>query len=100
MIEAAPAGRTPPKRKPIKVAVLYNVDYEDTGPDGDPGYAARADVGHVAAAIADELSDGAHEAHLVPVDGDMHVLRCRLAELEPDCAFNLCESLAGDARLE
>jgi D-alanine-D-alanine ligase len=30
----------------------------------------------------------------------MHRLRCRLSEIEPDCAFNLCESLAGDTRLE
>jgi D-alanine-D-alanine ligase len=75
------------------------VDFED-GPEGDPGYAARADVEAVAGSIATTLSDGFHEAHLVPVDGDMHVLRSRLTDLEPDCAFNLCESLAGDARLE
>jgi D-alanine-D-alanine ligase len=108
MDEAAAAGRRPPKqRKPIKVAVLYNVDYEDMGPEGDPGYAARAEVGLVALAIADQLTDdsvpggvGPHEAHLVPVEGDLYRLRSRLAELEPDCAFNLCESIAGDARLE
>lgn len=99
----APGGtgrRGPPKRKPIRVVVLYNVDYEDSTPDGDPGYAARADVGTVAAGIAESLSDGAHEAHLVPVDGDLSGLRDRIAELRPDCAFNLCESLCGDTRLE
>jgi D-alanine-D-alanine ligase len=100
MTEFAFGGRRPPKRKPIRVAVLYNVDFEDNGPEGDPGYAARADVEAVAESIATTLSDGVHEAHLVPVDGDMHVLRSRLTELDPDCAFNLCESLAGDARLE
>jgi len=104
MTQPAPGPRRPParlsKRKPIRVAVLYNVDYEDTGPEGDPGYAARADVELVARSIASTLSDDAHEAHLVPIDGDMHELRKRLLELEPDCAFNLCESLAGDARLE
>jgi D-alanine-D-alanine ligase len=75
------------------------VDFED-GAEGDPGYAARADVEAVARSIAITLSDGVHEAHLVPVDGDLHLLRAHLQELEPECAFNLCESLAGDARLE
>lgn len=110
MIEAVSADRRPPHPKPrfsrgatrgpIRVAVLYNVDYQDSSPDGDPGYAARADVGVVAAAIAAELADGTHEAHLVPVDGDLAAMRGRLTEIEPDCAFNLCESLGGDARLE
>ena len=100
MTDPAPTARSrPPKRKPIQVAVLYNVDYEDS-PPGDPGYDARADVRVVAASVARELCDGAHEAHLIPVDGDLPALRERLAELEPDCAFNLCESLAGDTRLE
>jgi D-alanine-D-alanine ligase len=96
----SPAIGRPPKRRPIRVAVLYNVDFEDTGPDGDPGYAARADVQAVARSIASILEDDAHEPHLIAVDGDMHVLRTRLLELDPDCAFNLCESLAGDTRLE
>jgi D-alanine-D-alanine ligase len=99
MTETSTFLRKPPRRKPIRVAVLYNVDFED-GPDGDPGYEARADVAAVAAAMAETLSDGVHDVHLVPVDGDMHVLRERLTELDPECAFNLCESLAGDARLE
>jgi D-alanine-D-alanine ligase len=97
--KSAGIGR-PPKRRPIRVAVLYNVDFEDTGPDGDPGYAARADVETVARSIASILSDGAHETHLIAVDGDMHELRERLQAWGPDCAFNLCESLAGDTRLE
>lgn len=54
----------------------------------------------VASAVAAALGSAGHEPHLVPVDGDLSSLRARLAELEPDCAFNLCESLAGDARLE
>jgi D-alanine-D-alanine ligase len=82
------------------VAVLFNVDYQDSSPDGDPGYEARADVATVAEAVARELSDGAHEAFLLPVDGDLSAMKQRIAELEPDCAFNLCESLAGDTRLE
>jgi D-alanine-D-alanine ligase len=101
MTDPAPSARPrPPKRKPVRVAVLFNVDYEDSSPDGDPGYAARADVGQVAQAIARELDDGQHVVHLVPVDGDLAELRERLAAIDPDCAFNLCESLAGDTRLE
>jgi D-alanine-D-alanine ligase len=104
MTQPPPAPRRPParlsKRRPIRVAVLYNTDFEDTGPDGDPGYAARAEVEVVARGIASTLEDAAHETRLVPVSGDLHELRARLAILEPDCAFNLCESLAGDARLE
>lgn len=88
------------RRKPVAVAVIYNVDFEDSSPDGDPGYAARADVEVVARAVACELSDGAHETELIAVDGDLVSLRERLRETEPDCVFNLCESLAGDARLE
>ncbi len=84
----------------MRVAVLYNIDFEDTPPEGDLGYAARADVASVAQGIAEALSDQAHEVHLVPVDADLVHLRDRLRELSPDCAFNLCESVAGDARLE
>jgi D-alanine-D-alanine ligase len=97
---ASDARPRPPRRKPPTVAVLYNVDYEDSSPDGDPGYTARADVEQVAANIARELDDGGHVVELVPVDGDLAELRERLAVIEPDCAFNLCESLAGDTRLE
>jgi D-alanine-D-alanine ligase len=100
---ATPSRRGPPRRRPnvpIRVCVLFNVDFEDGTPEGDPGYAARADVESVARGIANVLSDGAHETHLLPVDGDLHSLRNRLEELEPDCVFNLCESLCGDTRLE
>lgn len=83
-----------------RVSVLYNIDYEDGRPDIDPGWAARAEVGHVAAGVAVALADAGYEAHLVSVDGDLAGLRARLSDLRPDVAFNLCESLAGDARLE
>jgi D-alanine-D-alanine ligase len=95
--------RRPPARRTRankRVAVLYNVDYEDSAPEFDPAWAARAEVGLVATGVADALSDAGCEAHLVPVDGDLSALHARLADLGPDCAFNLCESLVGDARLE
>jgi D-alanine-D-alanine ligase len=83
-----------------RIAVLHNVDYEDVRPEDDPGWAARAQVVLVAGSVASALAEGGYEAQLVPVDGDLATLRTRLAEMDPDCAFNMCESLAGDARLE
>jgi D-alanine-D-alanine ligase len=110
MTVEAPPGETtttserrPPSRRARstkRVVVLYNVDYEDAGPETDPAWAARAEVGHVATSVASALEESGYEAQLLPVDGDLSQLRSRLAEIEPDCAFNLCESLAGDARLE
>ncbi len=82
------------------MVVLYNVDYEDARPEHDPAYAARAQVGQVAANVAAALGDAGHDAQLVGVDGDLASLRDRLNDLDADCAFNLCESLCGDARLE
>lgn len=94
--------RSPLRRTRIskRIAVLHNIDYEDTRPDTDPAWAARAEVGHVAEAIGAALRDAGYDAQLIPVDGDLADLRARLLDLDPDCAFNLCESLAGDARLE
>jgi D-alanine-D-alanine ligase len=94
--------RPPPRRTRIskRIAVLSNIDYEDGRPDTDPAWAARAEVGLVAQAIGAALGEAGYDAPLVPVDGDLVDLRTRLLELNPDCAFNLCESLAGDARLE
>jgi D-alanine-D-alanine ligase len=105
MAESALAGqarRPPPRRTRAlkRVAVLHNVDYEDAPPELDPAWASRAEVAVVAASVATALSEGGYEAHLVAVDGDLPALRTRLLELEIDCAFNLCESLVGDARLE
>lgn len=108
--EAPPAAGTPTtseRRPPARrtriskrIAVLYNIDYEDGRPETDPAWAARAEVGLVAEAIRIALGEAGYDAQLIPVDGDLVDLRTRLLELDPDCAFNLCESLAGDARLE
>ena len=87
-------------RTRIEVAVLYNVDFEEIASHADPGHAARADVAAVARAVFAALDDGVHRPTLVPVDADLVSLRKRLVELDPRCAFNLCESISGDARLE
>jgi D-alanine-D-alanine ligase len=95
--------RKPPSRRmrAIKrVAVLHNVDYQDVPPERDPAWSARAEVAVVATAVAASLSGAGYDAQIIPVDGDLVGLRGTLAEFEPDCVFNLCESLAGDARLE
>jgi D-alanine-D-alanine ligase len=80
--------------------VLYNVDFEDARPESDPAWASRADVACVATGVAAALAAEGYEPHLVGVDGDLPALRAQLAELDPECAFNLCESLVGDTRLE
>jgi D-alanine-D-alanine ligase len=95
--------RRPPARRTRankRIAVLYNVDFEDARPEDDPMWASRADVALVASGVASALAGSGYDPQLVGVDGDLAALRSTLLEYEPDCAFNLCESLVGDARLE
>ncbi|HEY3822032.1 MAG TPA: D-alanine--D-alanine ligase [Polyangiaceae bacterium] len=80
--------------------MLYNVDFEDARPEDDPMWASRADVAFVATNVATALAGSGYDPQLVGVDGDLAGLRAQLREHEADCAFNLCESLVGDARLE
>jgi D-alanine-D-alanine ligase len=97
-MEMHPPSRRSRAKK--RIAVLYNVDYEAALRASDPSWAARAEVEGVAQGVARSLAEAGHEPHLVPVDGDLAGLRDALADLDVACAFNLCESLAGDARLE
>jgi D-alanine-D-alanine ligase len=84
----------------IRVAAVYNVDFEERPAEADPGFSARADVANVANAACEALRDGKHDPVLVAAGGDLQRLRETLADIEPDCVLNLCESLVGDARLE
>jgi len=100
--QASPERKPPAKRTRAnkRIAVLYNVDFEDACPEIDPMWASRADVALVASGVAAALASSGYAPQLVGVDGDLAGLRNALLEHEPDCAFNLCESLVGDARLE
>jgi D-alanine-D-alanine ligase len=100
---SASSERRPPSRRTRankRIAVLYNVDFEDACPEDDPMWASRADVALVATSVATALASSGYDPQLVGVDGDLAGLRGRLLDIEADCAFNLCESLVGDARLE
>jgi D-alanine-D-alanine ligase len=93
----------PPSRRARaskRIAVLYNVDYDGALSESDPSWAARAEVEEVAQNVASALAEAGYDPHLVAVDGDLAGMRAVLADLDVACAFNLCESLAGDARLE
>src|SRR5260370_10008914 len=95
LLGAGTSLRRAEQRGPLRVAVLYNVDFHEAAP---AHRAACAEVEGAARAVAGELEG--NEAHLVRVEADLSLLRARLVALQPDCAFNLCESIANDGRLE
>jgi D-alanine-D-alanine ligase len=95
------AKRSRRQRRPVEVAIVYNVDFDDARAADDPGFEARATVESVAREVAAALeSDGTHNAALIPLGGDFAELKARLEESPPTCVFNMCETLGGDARLE
>jgi D-alanine-D-alanine ligase len=100
--EPAATKRSPRKRqKPIDVAVLYNVDFEDARAMAAGEDPSRSSIVSVVNEVAAGLSlDGAHLVSCIAVDGDFVDLKARLDAQPPSCVFNLCESIAGDARLE
>lgn len=82
--------------RPARVTVLYNVDY-----DAASGAADAVSVAASAQAIAQALVDTGHAAELIGLTGrDVLAVLDRVRAARPDLVFNLCESLAGDARHE
>ena len=93
--------------RPERVIVLYNTDYgAGSGAPGDaaPGDAAPADAAAVepaARAICAALAATGYTAELVGLHGtDALEVLAELRRRRPDLVFNLCESMAGDARNE
>ena len=83
-------------QRPSRIIVLYNIDY-------DP-QAGAADVVSVAAsaqAVAQALRDRGRHAELIGLGGrEVLAVLEQVRAAKPDLVFNLCESLAGDARHE
>ncbi len=90
----------------LTVTVLHNADFatDDDALDDpeDPpdvyGHAARAEVREVAHAVGAALAPRAR-VYVVPIRSSADLARA-LRLTSPDVVFNLCESLAGDARYE
>ncbi len=81
----------------MRIAVLYNTDYDEELKD-----ASGADVSAVEAsahAVSSGIKDAGHDVSLVGVHGDDYAEV--LEKLKTfDAVFNVCESLRGDARNE
>jgi D-alanine-D-alanine ligase len=82
--------------RPQRIVVLYNTDY---GGDGDEVDARAVELS--ARGIQSALREAGHAAELAGVQGfDVFDVLAGLRARRPDLVFNLCESMAGDARNE
>jgi D-alanine-D-alanine ligase len=80
---------------PSRILVLYNVDYDAQDA------ADVVSVGDSARAIADALTEQGVHTELIGLQGrDVFGVLERVRAAKPDLVFNLCESMAGDARNE
>jgi D-alanine-D-alanine ligase len=86
----------------LRVVVVHNRDFDSHATD-DPDFASRADVENAAADVSRALESRGHRATTFAVPaGDDAAARTLAAirRADADLVFNLCESLAGDARHE
>jgi D-alanine-D-alanine ligase len=82
------------------IAIVHNRDFSA---EDDPEFASRADVENAARDIAGALTATGHDVRLLAAPDDCAAAAQLVAQLQtdaPDLVFNLCESLAGDARHE
>ena len=82
------------------IVVVHNRDF--AAPD-DPEFASRADVENAARDVARALGSRGHTVETLAVPSDPLAAPAVVADIAaraPDLVFNLCESLAGDARHE
>ncbi len=91
----------------MKIAVLFNTDYEVATVEG-PGSSSAGEVAIDAAAVAfaarsvsAALVDNGHAVETIGIRGtEVFEVIARLRAEPPDLVFNLCESLGGDPRNE
>jgi D-alanine-D-alanine ligase len=83
--------------RPERVSVLYNVDYAA----GSDAPADASSVQLAARAVHAALGEAGYAAELIALHGlDVGSVLADLRARRPDLVFNLCESMAGDARNE
>jgi len=82
------------------MVVAIIVDDDGASPSGLPGTEARVDVLRVADAVRAALVSAGHRAEVRAIGPDFMADLQSLGREAPDAVFNLCESLAGDARGE
>jgi D-alanine-D-alanine ligase len=86
----------------MRILVIHNADFNvvpDPNDKDDEGLCARAEVAEVAAAVAVALNEYKHEVQIEGIQTIAEMVDA-IRRFNPDVVFNLCESLAGDARYE
>jgi D-alanine-D-alanine ligase len=82
------------------VRVTLILDDDQASPPSLPGTEARVDVLRVADAVKGALLAAGHEVRVRAIGADLAAAVAAVQADAPDAVFNLCESLAGDARGE